>query len=98
VIVIDSTTDIVWAIYKAVKFFKHESCGKCTPCREGTFWMLRIFERLVNGKASRADIDLLDSVADQIQNKCFCLLGEFSIAPVQSSIKLFRDDYLAKVK
>jgi len=98
VIVIDSTTDIVWAIYKAVKFFKHESCGKCTPCREGTFWMLRIFERLVNGKASRADIDLLDSVAGQIQNKCFCLLGEFSIAPVQSSLALFRDEYLAKVK
>ena len=98
VIVLDSTTDIVWAIYKAVRFFKHESCGKCTPCREGTFWMLRIYERLIQGRGARADIDLLDSVAGQMQNKCFCLLGEFSIAPVQSSIKLFRDEYLAKVK
>jgi NADH-quinone oxidoreductase subunit F len=98
VIVLDSTTDIVWAIYKAVRFFKHESCGKCTPCREGTFWMLRIYERLIQGRGARADIDLLDSVAAQMQNKCFCLLGEFSIAPVQSSIKLFRDEYLAKVK
>lgn len=98
VIVLDSTTDIVWAIYKAIKFFKHESCGKCTPCREGTFWMLRIYERLVHGQATQADLDLLDSVAGQIQNKCFCLLGEFSIAPVQSSIKLFKDEYLAKVK
>jgi NADH-quinone oxidoreductase subunit F len=98
VIVIDSTTDIVWAIYKAIKFFKHESCGKCTPCREGTFWMLRIYERLVHGQATLADIDLLDSVAGQIQNKCFCPLGEFSIAPVQSSLALFRDEYLAKVK
>jgi NADH-quinone oxidoreductase subunit F len=98
VIVLDSTTDIVWAMYKAIKFFKHESCGKCTPCREGTFWMLRIYERLIHGQATQADIDLLDSVAGQMQNKCFCLLGEFSIAPVMSSIKLFRDEYLAKVK
>jgi NADH-quinone oxidoreductase subunit F len=97
IIVLDSTTDIVWAIYKAIRFFKHESCGKCTPCREGTFWMLRIYERLVQGKGTQADIDLLDSVAGQMQNKCFCLLGEFSIAPVQSSIKLFRDEYRAKV-
>ena len=98
VIVMDSTTDIVWAIYKAIKFFKHESCGKCTPCREGTFWMLRIYERLIHGQAAKADVDLLDSVAGQMQNKCFCPLGEFSIAPVMSSIKLFRDEYLAKVK
>ena len=98
VIVLDSTTDIVWAMYKAIRFFKHESCGKCTPCREGTFWMLRIYERLVNGQGKRADIDLLDSVAGQMQNKCFCLLGEFSIAPVMSSIRLFRDEYVAKVK
>ena len=98
VIVMDSTTDLVWAMYKVIKFFKHESCGKCTPCREGTFWMLHIYERLVNGSASRADIDLLDSVAGQMQNKCLCPLGEFSIAPVMSSIKLFRDEYLAKVK
>ena len=97
VIVLDSTTDIVWAIYKAVRFFKHESCGKCTPCREGTFWMLRIYERLIQGRGTRADIDLLDSVAGQMQDKCFCLLGEFSIAPVQSSIELFRDEYVAKV-
>jgi NADH-quinone oxidoreductase subunit F len=97
IIVLDSTTDIVWAIYKAIRFFKHESCGKCTPCREGTFWTLRIYERLVQGKGTQADIDLLDSVAGQMQNKCFCLLGEFSIAPVQSSIKLFRDEYRAKV-
>jgi NADH-quinone oxidoreductase subunit F len=97
VIVLDSTADIVWAMYKAIRFFKHESCGKCTPCREGTFWMLRIYERLINGRGTLADIDLLDNVAGQMQNKCFCLLGEFSIAPVQSSIKLFRDEYLAKV-
>jgi NADH-quinone oxidoreductase subunit F len=98
VIVMDSTTDLVWAMYKVIKFFKHESCGKCTPCREGTFWMLRIYERLVHGTATRADVDLLDNVAGQVQNKCFCPLGEFSIAPVMSSIKLFRDEYLAKVK
>jgi len=98
VIVMDSTTDLVWAMYKVIKFFKHESCGKCTPCREGTFWMLHIYERLVHGTATRADIDLLDNVAGQVQNKCFCPLGEFSIAPVMSSIKLFRDEYLAKVK
>jgi len=98
IIVLDSTTDIVWAMYKAIRFFKHESCGKCTPCREGTFWLLRIYERLMNGRGTPADIDLLDSVAGQMQNKCFCLLGEFAIAPVMSSVRLFRDEYLAKVK
>ena len=60
--------------------------------------MLHIYERLVHGTATRADVDLLDNVAGQMQNKCFCPLGEFSIAPVMSSIKLFRDEYLAKVK
>jgi NADH-quinone oxidoreductase subunit F len=98
VIVLDSTTDIVWAMYKAIRFFKHESCGKCTPCREGTFWMLRIYERLMDGRGTRADIELLEGVAGQMRDKCFCLLGEFSIAPVTSSIKLFRDEYLARVK
>ena len=98
VIVLDSTTDIVWAMYKATRFFKHESCGKCTPCREGTFWMLRIYERLLAGTGTRADIELLDGVAGQMKDRCFCPLGEFSIAPVMSSIKLFRDEYLARVK
>jgi NADH-quinone oxidoreductase subunit F len=98
VIVMDSTTDMVWAMYKTIKFFKHESCGKCTPCREGTYWMLRIYERLIHGHGTLADVDLLNNVAGQMQNKCFCPLGEFSIGPVMSSIKLFRNEYLAKVK
>ncbi len=97
VIVMDSTTDIVWAMHKVIRFFKHESCGKCTPCREGTYWLLHIFERLAAGHGKPDDVELLCSVAGQMQNKCLCPLGEFAIAPILSSVNLFKDEYLAKV-
>jgi len=98
VIVMDEDTDIVWATLKMIRFFKHESCGKCTPCREGTYWMLRLLERIYAGKAEYADIDLLNEVASNMVGKCFCPLGEFSVSPVLSSIKLFRDEYEATIR
>ncbi len=93
VIVLDETVDLSWVILKTTRFFKHESCGKCTPCREGTYWMLHILERINKGAAVKADIDLLQNVAGQIQNKCLCPLGEFSVTPVLASLKTFRADF-----
>ncbi len=98
VIVMDEDTDMVWAALKMVRFFKHESCGKCTPCREGTYWMLKLLERIHSGKAQLSDIDLLNEVASTMVGKCFCPLGEFSVSPVLSSIKHFRDEYEAAIR
>lgn len=98
VIVLDDSVNMTWLAHKTTEFFKHESCGKCTPCREGTYWMEHILARLDSGKGSAADIDLLDNVARQIQNKCLCALGEFSIQPVMTSIGKFREDFVAKVE
>jgi len=93
----DNTVDVAWAAHKVTRFFKHESCGKCTPCREGTHWMLQTYEKIASGKAQKADIELLGTVASQIVGKCFCPLGEFATGPVLSSLKLFIGDYEAKV-
>ena len=98
VIILDETTDTSALVDDTVHFFKHESCGKCTPCREGTFWMSRITERIQSGKGSKEDIELLKSVAMGMQNKCLCALGEFSIVAVLSAIENFRADFDAHVE
>ncbi|MBN1371569.1 MAG: NADH-quinone oxidoreductase subunit NuoF [Anaerolineaceae bacterium] len=97
VIVCDDTVNMAWLVEKTVNFFKHESCGKCTPCREGTFWMNRIAGRISSGKGTSADIDLLEDVARQIAGKCLCALGEFSVMAVQTGIAQFRSDFEEKV-
>jgi NADH-quinone oxidoreductase subunit F len=96
VIVVDDSVNIAWLAQKITDFFKHESCGKCTPCREGTYWMSRIFKKLENGKATKEDIDLLDSVAQSIVGKCLCALGDFAAAQVVSDIARFRSDFDAR--
>jgi NADH-quinone oxidoreductase subunit F len=96
-IVLDETVDIVWAISKVTRFFEHESCGKCTPCREGTYWMVDVYRRLLDGRAWPGDVDLLLSIADQMDGKCFCALGEFAICPVRTSVKHFRAEYEARL-
>jgi len=83
-------------VQKTVHFFKHESCGKCTPCREGTFWMNRLATRIAPGQGSEKDVDLLAGVARQMQGKCLCALGEFSTMAVVSGIEKFREDFLHK--
>jgi NADH-quinone oxidoreductase subunit F len=93
VIILDETVNISWLVNKTVNFFKHESCGKCTPCREGTFWMNQITRRIAEGKATEGDVELLDVVARQIQNKCLCALGEFATMAVVSGIEKFREDF-----
>ena len=94
VIVIDDSVSIPWLINKTVHFFCHESCGKCTPCREGTFWMDKLTARIAAGRGSQQDVELLYDVASQIKGKCLCALGEFSIEAVMSGIERFRGDFL----
>ncbi|MEK7808869.1 MAG: NADH-quinone oxidoreductase subunit NuoF [Chloroflexota bacterium] len=93
IIVMDETVDMSWVLLKTCRFFKHESCGKCTPCREGTYWMLNIMERVGKNQVTKADIDLLNNVASQIQGKCLCPLGEFAVTPMLSGLKIFRADF-----
>jgi NADH-quinone oxidoreductase subunit F len=97
-IIMDETVDMAWAAGKMVHFFKHESCGKCSPCREGTYWMEQVYHRLLDGGGRAGDVELLLDIADQMEGNCFCLLGEFSVSPVRSSILHFREEYEALVK
>ena len=98
VIVLDDTVDIDWVINKTIKFFKHESCGKCTPCREGNYWMRNLTNRIHSGKGSSQDVDLLLNVAKQMQGKCLCALGEFSTMAVVTGIERFPQDFKKVVK
>jgi NADH-quinone oxidoreductase subunit F len=98
VIVMDEDTDIVKVLTRITKFYYHESCGQCTPCREGTGWMLKILKRIEAGDASTADIDLLVNVADNIEGNTICALGDAAAWPVQSFVKRFRDEFERKVK
>lgn len=98
IIVIDDTVSLDWVIQKTIHFFTHESCGKCTPCREGTYWMKHLIDRLRNEPGSRAETDLLLSVAKQMQNKCLCPLGEFSTMAVVTGIERFPQDFGEAVK
>jgi len=98
VIVINDSVDLDWIINKTIHFFKHESCGKCTPCREGTYWMLHLIERIEHGEDVEANTELLHTVAKQMQNKCLCPLGEFSTMAVTTAIERFPADFKASVE
>lgn len=98
IIVLDQDTDIVWATRKMTEFFKHESCGKCTPCREGTYWLWRVLERVEEGQGKLGDIDLLPIVANQIVGRTLCPLGDFATSPTLGSVKWFRAEYEAHIK
>jgi NADH-quinone oxidoreductase subunit F len=95
VIVIDESVSMDWLIHKTVEFFKHESCGKCTPCREGTYWMNHLTERINSKERSEDEVQLLKAVASQMQNKCLCALGEFSVMAVLSALEKFPQDFAA---
>jgi NADH-quinone oxidoreductase subunit F len=98
VIVIDDSFSMDWVVNKTVHFFDHESCGKCTPCRDGNYWMKHLSDRICNGQATKDEIQLISSVARQIQNKCLCALGEFAIQAVITSIEGFSDDFKDSVQ
>lgn len=97
IIVMDKSTDIVKAIWRISAFFKHESCGQCTPCREGTGWMMRILERMVRGCAMKSEIDLLFEISKQIEGYTICALGDAASWPVQGLIKHFRSEIENKI-
>ena len=92
VIVMDKSTDIVKAIARLSKFYMHESCGQCTPCREGTGWMWRVMERLVVGDAAKAEIDKLLDVARQVEGHTICALGDAAAWPIQGLVRHFRPE------
>jgi NADH-quinone oxidoreductase subunit F len=98
VIVIDDTLSIGWVISKTIHFFKHESCGKCTPCREGTYWMMHLIDRIQDGSMTRENVDLLHNVAREMQNKCLCALGEFATMAPVTGIERFPADFEVKHK
>jgi NADH-quinone oxidoreductase subunit F len=92
VIVMDKSTDLVKAIARLAKFYKHESCGQCTPCREGTGWMWRVMERLVEGRAEPNEIDMLLEVSYQIEGHTICALGDAAAWPIQGLMRHFRPE------
>ncbi len=92
-IVMDEDTDLIKIITRITKFYYHESCGECTPCREGTGWMFKLLKRFENYEARMEDIDLLLDVANNIEGNTICALGDAAAWPVQSMIKLFRDEF-----
>jgi NADH-quinone oxidoreductase subunit F len=93
--IFDETTCVVRAVRRWTQFYAHESCGKCTPCREGTYWLAQIYERLENGTGRREDMDTLLDIADAILGKSFCALGDGAASPILSSIEYFREEYAA---
>ncbi len=92
VIVMDKTTDVVYAIARLAHFYMHESCGQCTPCREGTGWMYRVMKRMVKGRASIEEIDLLYEVSKEIEGHTICAHGDASAWPIQGLIRHFRPE------
>ncbi|MDQ4051244.1 MAG: NADH-quinone oxidoreductase subunit NuoF [Actinomycetota bacterium] len=91
----DETTCVVRAVLRWTEFYKHESCGKCTPCREGTWWLVQTLANLERGQGSESDLDLLLDQCDNILGRSFCALGDGATSPISSSIEYFRDEYLA---
>jgi NADH-quinone oxidoreductase subunit F len=98
VMVMDKSTDVVRAIARLSRFYMHESCGQCTPCREGTGWMWRVMERLVAGKAKVEEIDLLDEVTRQVEGHTICALGDAAAWPIQGLIRHFRPELERRIR
>ncbi|MFZ2502961.1 MAG: NADH-quinone oxidoreductase subunit NuoF [Nocardioides sp.] len=96
--IFDETTCVVRATLRWIEFYKHESCGKCTPCREGSWWLVQVLGRLERGEGEAADLDLLLDQCDNILGRSFCALADGATSPVMSSIQYFRDEYLAHLE
>ena len=92
--IFDETTCIVRAVLRWTEFYKHESCGKCTPCREGTWWLVQVLKDLEAGKGTEADLDKLLDLCDNIMGRSFCALADGAASPIISSLKYFRQEYL----
>ncbi len=96
--VFDETTCIVRAVLRWTEFYAHESCGKCTPCREGTYWLVQILRRLETGEGTQEDLEKLLDISDNILGRAFCALGDGATSPITSSVKYFRDEYIAHIE
>jgi NADH-quinone oxidoreductase subunit F len=96
--IFDETTCVVRAVLRWTEFYKHESCGKCTPCREGTWWLVQVLQRLEKGQGSEDDLELLLDQCDNILGRAFCALGDGAVSPITSSIQYFREEYLAHLE
>jgi NADH-quinone oxidoreductase subunit F len=92
--IFDDTTCVVRAVLRWTEFYKHESCGKCTPCREGTWWLVQVLQRLEDGQGTEADLETLLDLCDNIMGRSFCALADGAAAPIMSSIQYFREEYL----
>jgi NADH-quinone oxidoreductase subunit F len=98
IIVIDDSISIVDVAVKTAKFYRHESCGKCTPCREGTNWTVKMLERVQSGEATPMDLDIMASVQEQIIGNCLCVLGDAMAMPIGSMIAHFREEFEAHIE
>ncbi|ASO18170.1 NADH-quinone oxidoreductase subunit F [Actinoalloteichus hoggarensis] len=92
--IFNETVSVPWAVMKWTEFYKHESCGKCTPCREGTYWLVQILQRMVRGEGLESDIETLLDVCDNILGRSFCALGDGAVSPITSAIKYFKQEFL----
>src|SRR4051812_12773430 len=98
IIVVDDQTPVIDVALKTAKFYRHESCGKCTPCREGTNWTVKMLERIDSGEATPMDLDIMSSVQDQIMGNCLCVLGDAMAMPIASMVKHFRGEFEAHIE
>lgn len=98
VIVMDETVDMVKATLSTAEFYAHESCGKCTPCRQGSWWLVKILKRIVDGNGKMDDIELMLDICDNIEGRSYCLLGDACAIPVRGFIMNFKDEFEAKIK
>ncbi|MCP5101601.1 MAG: NADH-quinone oxidoreductase subunit F, partial [Chloroflexi bacterium] len=96
-VIMDETVDMVWVARKLSTFFKHESCGKCTPCREGTYWMYKLLKRIDAGEGTEDDLNTLLGVSKQISGRTLCALGDFATSPVTGTFRHFENEYRLKV-
>jgi NADH-quinone oxidoreductase subunit F len=98
IIVVDDSVSVVDVALKLAKFYRHESCGKCTPCREGTNWTVKMLQRVESGEATPMDLDIIASVQDQIMGNCLCVLGDAMAMPLSSMVKKFRGEFEAHIE
>jgi NADH-quinone oxidoreductase subunit F len=94
IMVFNNTVSVPWAVMKWTEFYKHESCGKCTPCREGTYWLTQILQRMVQREGTPSDVDTMLDICDNILGRSFCALGDGAASPITSGIKYFRQEFL----
>ena len=98
IIVVDDSHTVMEVAQKLAKFYAHESCGKCVPCREGTNWTVKMLERIESGEATPMDLDLMASIQTQIIGNCLCVLGDAMAMPIGSMIEKFRPEFEAEIE